>query len=119
MRVGVGERSQAVVIFLASSIPEGELDVLAIDLDIGDVVLEDGGDVDLWTLMSVHRVHCNVIALGRGRLAGVRRRGETSRATTARQGTWINEPQGRYPWRRHCRRTVSYTHLTLPTKRIV
>jgi hypothetical protein len=47
MRVGVGERAQSVVIFLTSGIPKGELDVLAIDLDIGDVVLEDGGDVDL------------------------------------------------------------------------
>ena len=47
MRVGVGERAQSVVIFLTSGIPEGELDVLAIDFDIGDVVLEDGGDVDL------------------------------------------------------------------------
>jgi hypothetical protein len=47
MRVGVRERAQSVVIFLASGIPEGELDVLAIDLDVGDVVLEDGGDVDL------------------------------------------------------------------------
>ena len=47
MRVRVGERAQSVVIFLASGIPKGELDVLAINLDIGDVVLEDGGDVDL------------------------------------------------------------------------
>jgi hypothetical protein len=47
MRVRVGERAQSVVIFLTSGIPEGELDVLAIDFDIGDVVLEDGGDVDL------------------------------------------------------------------------
>lgn len=47
MRVGVGERAQSVVIFLTSGIPEGELDVLAIDLNIGDVVLENGGDVDL------------------------------------------------------------------------
>jgi hypothetical protein len=47
VRVGVGERAEAVVIFLASSIPEGELYVLAIDLNVGDVVLEDGWDVDL------------------------------------------------------------------------
>jgi hypothetical protein len=47
VRVGVWERTEAVVIFLASSIPEGELDVLAIDLYIGDVVLEDGGHIDL------------------------------------------------------------------------
>lgn len=45
--VGVGERAETVVILLAGGIPEGELDVLAIDLDIGDIVLEDGGDVDL------------------------------------------------------------------------
>ena len=45
--VGVGERAETVVILLTSGIPEGELDVLAIDLDIGDVVLEDSGDVDL------------------------------------------------------------------------
>jgi hypothetical protein len=45
--VGVGERAETVVIFLTSGIPEGELDVLAINLDIGDVVLEDSGDVDL------------------------------------------------------------------------
>lgn len=47
MGVGVGERAETVVILLAGGIPEGELDVLAIDLDIGDVVLEDSGDVDL------------------------------------------------------------------------
>jgi hypothetical protein len=45
--VGVRERAETVVIFLASGIPEGELDVLAVNLDIGNVVLEDSGDVDL------------------------------------------------------------------------
>ncbi len=47
MRVGVGERAETVVIFLASRIPEGELDMLAIDLDIGDIILKDSGHVDL------------------------------------------------------------------------
>jgi hypothetical protein len=47
MRVGVRERAKTVVILLASSIPKGQLNVLAIDFDIGDVVLEDGGNVDL------------------------------------------------------------------------
>ena len=47
VRVGVRQRAQTVVILLAGGIPEGELDVLAVDLDIGDVVLKDGGDVDL------------------------------------------------------------------------
>jgi hypothetical protein len=32
---------------LAGRIPEGQLDVLAINLDIGNVVLKDGWDVDL------------------------------------------------------------------------
>jgi hypothetical protein len=45
--VGVGQGAETVVILLASRIPEGQLDVLAIDLDIGDVVLKDSGDVDL------------------------------------------------------------------------
>jgi hypothetical protein len=47
VRVGVGERAQTVVIFLARGIPQSQLNVFAINLDVGDVVLEDGGDVDL------------------------------------------------------------------------
>ena len=47
VRVGVGERAETVVIFLASGIPKGKLYVLAVHLDIGDIVLKDGGDVDL------------------------------------------------------------------------
>lgn len=48
MGVGVAEGSEAIVVFLAGSIPERQLDVLAVDLDIGDVVLEHGGDIDLF-----------------------------------------------------------------------
>ena len=48
MGVGVGQRSETVVVLLASRIPKRQLNVLSIHLDIGDVVLEDGGDVDLW-----------------------------------------------------------------------
>ena len=47
VRVGVGEGAETVVIFLASSIPKGKLYVLAVHLDIGDVVFENSGDVDL------------------------------------------------------------------------
>lgn len=46
--VGVRQRTETVVIFLTSRIPKGEFNVLAINLDIGDIVLEDGGDVDLY-----------------------------------------------------------------------
>ena len=45
--VGVGKRAETVIIFLTSSIPKSEFDVLVIDFDIGDVVLKDSGDVDL------------------------------------------------------------------------
>lgn len=47
MRVGVREGSETVIIFLASRIPQGQLDVLVVDLDVGDIVFEDGGDIDL------------------------------------------------------------------------
>ena len=47
VRVRVRERTQTVVVFLTGGIPEGKLHMAAIDLDIGNVVLEDGGDVDL------------------------------------------------------------------------
>lgn len=59
MRVGVRERTETVlirmslkqvkltIVLLTSGIPKGELDLLAIDLDIGNVVLKDSRDVDL------------------------------------------------------------------------
>jgi hypothetical protein len=47
VRVGVGEGSETVIIFLASRIPQGQLDVLVVNLDVGDVVLENSGDIDL------------------------------------------------------------------------
>lgn len=47
MGVRVGQRTETVVIFLTRRIPKGEFNVLAIHFDIGDVVLEDGRDVDL------------------------------------------------------------------------
>jgi hypothetical protein len=47
VRIGVRKRSETIVVFLASRIPKGQLDVLSIDLNVGDVVLENSGDVDL------------------------------------------------------------------------
>ena len=47
VRVGVRQGTETIVVFLACRIPESELDVLAVDLDIGDIVLEHGGDIDL------------------------------------------------------------------------
>jgi len=47
MGIGVAERAQAVVVFLACSIPQSELDVFAIYLDICHIVLEDRRDINL------------------------------------------------------------------------
>ena len=55
VRVGVRQGPQAVVIFLPGRIPEGQLDVLPINLDIGNIVLEDGGDVDLHATLAASR----------------------------------------------------------------
>jgi hypothetical protein len=65
MRIGVREWAETVVIFLAGRIPEGELNVFAIDFDVGDVVLEDGGDVDLLR-RACQRVCAAVGMRGRG-----------------------------------------------------
>ena len=47
VRIGVRQGTETVVVLLAGRIPERQLDVSAIDLDIGDVVLKHGRDVDL------------------------------------------------------------------------
>lgn len=47
MGVRVRKRSQSIVIFLASSIPKSQFADAAVDFDFGDVVLEDGWDIDL------------------------------------------------------------------------
>lgn len=47
VRIGVRKRSQTIVIFLASRIPKGQLNVFAINFDIGNIVFKNGRDVDL------------------------------------------------------------------------
>jgi len=47
MGVGVTERAETVIVFLSGLIPEGKLNVLPIDLDIGYIVLEHSGNIDL------------------------------------------------------------------------
>lgn len=47
MRVWVGQRTETVIVFLTSRIPKSQFNVLAIDFDIGNVVLEYSGDIDL------------------------------------------------------------------------
>jgi hypothetical protein len=47
VRVGVGERPQSVIIFLTGGIPQCELDGPATDVDLGNVILKDGGDIEL------------------------------------------------------------------------
>jgi len=47
MRVGVTERAETIIVLLSSRIPQCELDMLSIDFDIGHIVLEYGGNVNL------------------------------------------------------------------------
>lgn len=47
VRIWVRQRSQTIVIFLASGIPKSQFDVFPVDLDIGNVVLENGWDIYL------------------------------------------------------------------------
>jgi hypothetical protein len=47
VRVGIRKRAKTIVVFLARGIPQGEFDVLAIDLNIGNIVLKDSWDIDL------------------------------------------------------------------------
>lgn len=47
MRVGVREWAETIVIFLTRRIPQGELDVFAINLNIGYVVLEYSWHINL------------------------------------------------------------------------
>lgn len=47
MRIGIGQRAETVIIFLAGRIPQGQFNVFPIDLDVGDIVFEDSRDVDL------------------------------------------------------------------------
>jgi hypothetical protein len=50
--VRITEGSKTIVVLLACSIPKRQLDMLAIDFDICNVVLEDSWDVDLCAQMS-------------------------------------------------------------------
>jgi hypothetical protein len=47
VRIRVAQRAETIIIFLASGIPQGQFDVLAVDFNIGNIVLEDSGDVNL------------------------------------------------------------------------
>ena len=47
MRVGVTERAETIVVLLSGRIPQGKLDVLSVYFDIGHIVLEHGGDINL------------------------------------------------------------------------
>lgn len=49
MGLGIGQRTQSLVVFLTGGIPEGKLDRLAIYSTVGDVILEDGRDLGSWS----------------------------------------------------------------------
>lgn len=87
MRVGVREGTKAIVVFLASSIPEGQLNVLAVDFDIGDVVLKYGGYIDL---KQIRQSFIFSVAFPIGQI--VRHRPETSPSLICiQQRIWRND----------------------------
>ena len=47
MGVRITERAEAVVVLLSGRIPQGKLDVFSIDFDIGHIVLEYSGNINL------------------------------------------------------------------------
>lgn len=47
MRVGVAERAETVIILLSGRIPQRELNVFPINFNIGNIVLEHGGNINL------------------------------------------------------------------------
>ena len=47
MRVRVTEWAETIIVLLSSRIPQGKLDVLPVHFDIGHIVLEHGGDINL------------------------------------------------------------------------
>jgi hypothetical protein len=48
MGAGIAERSETVVLFLTCCIPQSELDVLSVNIDIGNVAFEYVGKVNLF-----------------------------------------------------------------------
>jgi hypothetical protein len=47
MGIRVGEGSETVVVLLSGRIPKRQLDMFAVNLDIGNIVLKDSWDVNL------------------------------------------------------------------------
>jgi hypothetical protein len=103
MRVRVAEGTKAVVVFLASGIPQRKFDVFPVDLYICNVVLKHGGDVNLVSGEIVKFVE------------GAKRRGSkppgmflSRRLSTSRSDKWVRRGQGkarreRIPFRKHRR----------------
>jgi len=51
VRVRIRQRSETIVVFLTSRVPQGELDLAAVNFDVSDVIFKDGGDVDFGELV--------------------------------------------------------------------
>jgi hypothetical protein len=47
MRIWIREWAKAIIIFLSGSIPQCQFNMFAINFYIGDVVLENSGDINL------------------------------------------------------------------------
>jgi hypothetical protein len=47
VRIRITQRAETIIVLLASGIPQSQLNVLAINFDIGNIVLKHRRDVDL------------------------------------------------------------------------
>jgi hypothetical protein len=61
VRIRITQRAETIIILLAGGIPQSQLNVLAIDFDIGNIVLKHRWDVDLCFAVKLYssRTHEN------------------------------------------------------------
>jgi hypothetical protein len=61
VRIRITQRAETIIVLLAGGIPQSQLNVLAINFDIGNIVLKHRGDVDLSFSVRLYsaRIHEN------------------------------------------------------------
>ena len=47
MRIGIRKGAETIIVFLSSRVPQSEFDMLAVDFHIGNVILENSGNINL------------------------------------------------------------------------
>lgn len=110
MGVRVGKRTETVIVLLTSGIPKSKLNVLAVNLDIGNVVLEDGGDVHLG-VSSQYRGYNATLMLHHLKQRLLSGSGGAGKGTNLREGT-LGEDAAGHRGSVHCTDEISSSALT-------